>query len=67
MMHISGKFILALITMTCMAVAGCSRDAAPDASMWAMNIGGGAYSAVDGVNYEADTGDASGTVATLEE
>ena len=66
MLHISEKSCLTFITVACMAFAGCSRDAVPETSVWAINIGGGAYRAVDGVNYEADAGHAAGTLATLE-
>ena len=34
--------------------------------MWAVNIGGGAYRAVDGVAYEADAGQFGGQVETLQ-
>jgi len=66
MLHICGKLSLVLITTTCVAFAGCSRDAAPEASMLAINIGGGAYRAVDGVDYEADAGHFGGQVETLQ-
>ena len=66
MLHVSKKLGLTLISLACMALAGCSRSAEPDASMWAINIGGEAYQGVDGVDYEADAGLFGGEVEELQ-
>ncbi len=58
-------FYTVLPAFTLLAL-GCSRDTAPPAAEWAVNVGGPAYSSTDGIDYEADDGSASGTVATLE-
>ena len=66
MFHIFKKLGLTLVSLACVALAGCSRSAEPDASMWAINIGGEAYQGVDGVDYEADAGLFGGEVEELQ-
>ncbi len=55
-----------LIPVTLVALSGCSKEAPPPAAEWAINVGGPAYSSTDGIEYEADTGSAGGTIGTLE-
>ena len=66
MLQMSSNLYLALFSMTCLVLAGCSRSAAPADSMWAVNIGGEAYRALDGVDYEADSGQFGGVVEKLQ-
>ncbi len=61
---------LAAIPLFCFLGAACSRDlpdeARSDDLTWAVNVGGPAYKAVDGVDYESDDASFGGTVASLQ-
>ena len=54
-----------LILATALVLSGCAEEDADAISEWAVNIGGPAYTAVDGTAFVAERSVSGGKVATM--